>query len=240
MERRDRSTEPQDTGFAPRLLEPLVREIRASERHPGVTRGKASAQPPGDDNSQNAATGTGNEAGRNGSFYSDERNSPTFSEELIGQAISRFSAYMREERERYRPQARPLTQWECALFGRFFSPELLLQARVLALSGCRMSNPTFYEEARTLGVTNLPDLTQGLRHVFRCDGLQRADYRPQDVPCLGACRPGARSWTTVLCRTVRQGRAARAILFPCADAGPSLCIGCKICRGSGTCIFRRG
>ncbi len=166
MERRDRSTEPQDTGFAPRLHEPLSREIRASERHPGVTRGKASEQPPGDDNSQNAPTGTGNEADRNGSFYSDERNSPTFSEELIGQAISRFSSYMREERERYRPQARPLTQWECAVFGRFFSPELLLQARVLALSGCRLSNPTFYEEARTLGVTNLPDLAHKASATF--------------------------------------------------------------------------
>ncbi len=100
MERRDRSIEPQDTGFASRLHEPLSREIRASERYPGITRGKATGQTTGNDNSQNAPTGTGNESGRNGSFYSDERNSPTFSEGLIGQAISRFSAYMREERER--------------------------------------------------------------------------------------------------------------------------------------------
>ena len=166
MERHDRPAESPNSGFAPRLHEPLSREFRASERHPDATRGKASGQIPGDNNSQNQPAATGNEAERKGLSYSDERESPTFSEGLIGEAILRFSTYMREQRERHRPQARPLTHWESALFGRFFSPELLLQVRVLALSGRRLSNPTFYEEARTLGLVNLPDLAHKASATF--------------------------------------------------------------------------
>lgn len=45
-----------------------------------------------------------------------------------------------------------------AVFGRFFSQELLREVRVVALSGRRLTNPPFYDTARKLGIANLPDL----------------------------------------------------------------------------------
>ncbi|HVR25231.1 MAG TPA: hypothetical protein VMU26_18145 [Candidatus Polarisedimenticolia bacterium] len=43
--------------------------------------------------------------------------------------------------------------------GRYFSAALLDQVRVLVLNGVRIPNPPFYAEARSLGFTNLPQIT---------------------------------------------------------------------------------
>jgi len=148
------------------LHEPFSREIRAGEKHPRITGWNAKGQSPADHDKNHSPGTSENQAQRNAFFYGNEKESPSFSEPLIREAISRFSAYMKEERERYRPQGRPLTHWERALFGRFFSRELLLHVRVLALSGSRLSNPSFYEEARTHGLTNLPDLAHKASATF--------------------------------------------------------------------------
>jgi len=90
---------------------------------------------------------------------------PSFSEAQILKAISRALAYLKEGRERYRPQGRRLTHEEGALFGQFFSSDLLRQIRVAALVGSRLSNPPFFEEGKALGV-NLPDLAHKASFTF--------------------------------------------------------------------------
>ena len=166
VEKGDRPAESQDNGFASRLHEPFSREIRVGEKQPRITGWNAKGQTPAGHDKNNNPGASENQAQRNPFFYGNEKESPSFSEALIQEAISHFSAYMKEERERYRPQSRSLTHWERALFGSFFSQELLLHVRVLALSGRRMSNPSFYEEARTLGLTNLPDLAHKASATF--------------------------------------------------------------------------
>jgi hypothetical protein len=166
LEKGDRPVQSQETAFASRLHEPLSREIRASQKYPGVKRWGAGGQIPGNDANQNSLPAPANQIERKAAPRSDGGEHPDFSEALIQEAISRFSAYMREERERYRSQARPLTRWERGLFGGFFSLELLLRVRVLALSGSRLANPSFYEKARTLGLTNLPDLAHKASATF--------------------------------------------------------------------------
>ncbi len=83
---------------------------------------------------------------------------PNLSEAVIQGAISRVWAYLKGERERYWQQGRHLNEEAKALFGRFFSQELLRDVRVVALVGRRLTNPPFYETAKKLGITNLPDL----------------------------------------------------------------------------------
>jgi hypothetical protein len=80
-------------------------------------------------------------------------------EQQIHRAVARFARYLREERELYYPQGQALSTEAKEFFGRFFPPALLEQVRVVALAGRRVSNPSFYEEARALGLTHLPDIT---------------------------------------------------------------------------------
>jgi hypothetical protein len=77
---------------------------------------------------------------------------------MIQYAISRMWAYLKGERERFWPQGRHLKEEARALFGRFFSQELLQEVRVVVLSDRHLRNPPFYETARKLGIANLPDL----------------------------------------------------------------------------------
>jgi hypothetical protein len=91
---------------------------------------------------------------------------PDYPETLAFEAIRRFSTYLREERERYRPQGRSLTENERALFGPFFPQEVLDQVRVVALCGQRIENPHFYLEAMMLGLTHLPDMTHKASATF--------------------------------------------------------------------------
>lgn len=86
------------------------------------------------------------------------RDGSNLSEAVIQGAISRLLSYLKGERERYWPQGRYLNAESRAVFGRFFSQELLREVRVVALSGRRLTNPPFYDTARKLGIANLPDL----------------------------------------------------------------------------------
>jgi len=150
--------------FAQRLQEPLSRRIDGSQERRETAPAAAGAGTP--------SGGQGEPQGSQNKGSGGEYNNPTagdppnFPEAVIGDAIARFSAYLMAERERYRPQGRSLSADEKALFGRFFSPELLGQIRVVVLSGSRLENPPFHEEAKALGVRNLPDMPHKATATF--------------------------------------------------------------------------
>lgn len=82
-----------------------------------------------------------------------------FDEELISEAISRVSLYLRQQRELYFPLGKPLTEQQWARMGQFFQPNLLERVRIVELAGRRLANPPFYPQARALGFANLPEIT---------------------------------------------------------------------------------
>jgi hypothetical protein len=84
---------------------------------------------------------------------------PQLSEERIADAFTQVSSYLRDQREHYFHSAAPLTKYQKALMWPYFSPELLDQVRVVELNGERLPNPSFYTEARALGIANLPEVT---------------------------------------------------------------------------------
>jgi len=83
---------------------------------------------------------------------------------LQGAAI--FKDYLQRERSRHRPKGSPLKrEWTAALHP-FFSSALLSSVRILELRGQRTPNPPFYAQARSLGFTNLPDISHQASVTF--------------------------------------------------------------------------
>jgi len=80
-------------------------------------------------------------------------------EKLVPEAIKRLSAYLREQRVQFFPQGAPLSDDQKRRFQAFFSSQLLDGIRIIELRGQRLPNPTFYDEARQLGIANLPQIT---------------------------------------------------------------------------------
>ncbi|MGB8325096.1 MAG: hypothetical protein WCE52_19225 [Candidatus Acidiferrum sp.] len=76
----------------------------------------------------------------------------------VSGAVAGFAKYLREQRELYYPQGRRLKDESRKDLRRFFPLALLEEVRIVALSGQRVENPHFYEKARELGFTNLPDI----------------------------------------------------------------------------------
>jgi len=88
-----------------------------------------------------------------------ERPSPALlSEAQVKSATERLARYLHEQREYFRPVARPLERNERQTFEPFFSSALLAEVRIVALGPQRISNPPFYLEARSMGFSNLPDI----------------------------------------------------------------------------------
>ena len=84
----------------------------------------------------------------------------------ILQAIAIFKAYLQQERNQYRPLGSPLrTEW-VGVLRQFFSPKLLAEVRILELKEKRVPNPSFYGQARSLGFTNLPDISHQASVTF--------------------------------------------------------------------------
>ena len=81
------------------------------------------------------------------------------SEDRILEAIDLVCSFLREQRERYFHSATPLTQHQKALMGGYFSPDMLERVQIVKLDGSRVPNPPFYEQARALGFTSLPEIT---------------------------------------------------------------------------------
>ncbi len=80
------------------------------------------------------------------------------SPELLAEAAHCVAAYLREERERYYPSSEPLSEHHKTRLRPYFTSELLDRIRVVELMGVRVAPPSFYERARALGITNLPQL----------------------------------------------------------------------------------
>jgi hypothetical protein len=80
-------------------------------------------------------------------------------EPQIAEAVARVASYFRQRREAYLPSAGPLSAQQKALMSPYFPADLLLRVRLLALQGARVPNPPFYEEYRSLGFANLPEVT---------------------------------------------------------------------------------
>jgi len=80
-------------------------------------------------------------------------------EERIVDAIARLSQFLHEQREQFASLAQPLRAEHRQLMLPYFSAELLDNVRTVTLQGQRVSNPSFFAEARAKGFTNLPDFS---------------------------------------------------------------------------------
>ena len=77
----------------------------------------------------------------------------------VSAAITCVTSYIREQRERYLPSAHPLSATQQHLMEPFFSGSILRAVRMVEVAG-RVPNPPFYNDAKVLGLVNLPDLTR--------------------------------------------------------------------------------
>ena len=93
---------------------------------------------------------------------------PQLTPEQIAQVSSLVAQYITTQRERYAPQAIPLTAEQMAVMAGFFQPRVLDAARVLVLHGIRVENPPFYPMLAGMGFSNLPDFSQMAAITF-CD-----------------------------------------------------------------------
>ena len=76
---------------------------------------------------------------------------------MVSQLVSMVEDYISSSREKYTPQAVPLTDAQRAAMQPFFSPAVLDSARLCVLRGTRVSNPSMYPMAKMMGIRNLPD-----------------------------------------------------------------------------------
>jgi hypothetical protein len=78
-------------------------------------------------------------------------------EERVAEAISKVTAYYRQERELYFKASEPLSVgWKTEVRA-YFSGQLLEQIRIVVLQGARIPPPPFYAEAMALSAGNFPD-----------------------------------------------------------------------------------
>lgn len=91
---------------------------------------------------------------------------PELTELQIHEAVTRLSQYLREGREYYYAAGQALSEGMVSALKRFFSPALLAHVRTVELRNRRIPNPSFYPEAKSLGFTNLPDLTHKASVTF--------------------------------------------------------------------------
>lgn len=81
------------------------------------------------------------------------------SNDQIARAIGCVLSYLRQQRDHYLVDARPLEHQHKAGMWPYFSSTLLDQIRVVELKGQRVSQPSFYAEARAQGFDDLPEIT---------------------------------------------------------------------------------
>lgn len=89
----------------------------------------------------------------------DETTVELGSDAHTAQAVERVSSYLRQQRDHYLPTSLPLENQYKARMWPYFSDALLDQIRFVELKGQRVSQPSFYAEARAQGFDNLPELT---------------------------------------------------------------------------------
>jgi hypothetical protein len=85
---------------------------------------------------------------------------PQITPEQIAQISRLVARYIAAQRDRFYPQAVPLTAAQKAAMTGFFQPHLLDSARLLVLHGLRVENPPFYLMLAGMGFSDLPDMSQ--------------------------------------------------------------------------------
>ena len=78
---------------------------------------------------------------------------------MVSQLATMVEAYISSSREKYAPQAVPLTDAQRAAMSPFFSSSVLDAARLCVLRGTRVPNPSMYSMAKMMGINNLPDFS---------------------------------------------------------------------------------
>ena len=78
---------------------------------------------------------------------------------MVSQLAAMVEAYISSSREKYAPQAVPLTETQRAAMSPFFSSSVLDVARLCLLRGTRVPNPSMYSMAKMMGISNLPDFS---------------------------------------------------------------------------------
>lgn len=78
---------------------------------------------------------------------------------MVSQLAAVVEAYISSSKEKYAPQAVPLTDAQRAAMQPFFPAAVLDSARLCVLRGTRVPNPSMYSMAKMMGIRNLPDFS---------------------------------------------------------------------------------
>ena len=89
-------------------------------------------------------------------FFMDLKN---LSPAMVSQLATMVENYISSSREKYAPQAVPLTDAQRSAMQPFFSAAVLDSARVCVLRDTRVPNPSMYSMAKMMGIRNLPDFS---------------------------------------------------------------------------------
>lgn len=87
-----------------------------------------------------------------------ENSLDSLNERQVLRGVEALEDYLRQQRAHYYPLGQSLDTQHKTFLARFFDPSLLGQVKVVLMNGERVSNPPFFEAAKKLGITNLPDL----------------------------------------------------------------------------------
>ena len=79
---------------------------------------------------------------------------------MISQLATMVEEYITSSRNKFAPQAVPLTEAQRGAMQAFFPAEILDSARLCVLRGKRVPNPSMYSMAKMMGIRNLPDFSE--------------------------------------------------------------------------------
>ena len=85
---------------------------------------------------------------------------------LFEDALAKVVLYLQVQRDIYHPAGRALDEVSKHELKGFFSRALLDRIRIVELTGRRVANPWFYDEARAKGIQNLPDISHKVAVTF--------------------------------------------------------------------------
>ena len=85
-------------------------------------------------------------------------------QESLVRGIAMLSQYLREQRQRYYPLGKPLSEAQHVAMQPFFPCGLLPGIRIV--ENQRVPDPPFYAEAKELGLTNLPEVSHMASMTF--------------------------------------------------------------------------
>jgi hypothetical protein len=88
-----------------------------------------------------------------------KQGSPSPTEPDPEEARLQVADYLRQQREFFHPNSHALESKHRQVMDPFFSRNLLDRVRTVTLKGQRIANPAFYNDARCMGIKNLPDMT---------------------------------------------------------------------------------